>query len=203
MKNEVAWQTPQENDFPMKLVEKGLDLSGKTAFFFYFAGFAATMSMGWVSVLSVRLIYMTRQDASIPQYYFSIALACLAISVVGLYSFYKLYMDRRAYRKEIEIDGKTVHFKEITRSNTISWQEKLKKYSSVTLRHYSYRGVDSWYIVLDHKEKQKNIVMLAPDYDSRLMEESEKRKILAQYGTKFGLLTTYEKKEEPKEEAES
>jgi hypothetical protein len=189
MKNELAWKTSENQDFPMKLVERGLDFSGKTALIFYFSGVVAVLSMLWVMALSVKLIYMAQQDPNIPEYYKTVAIVCIAISAASLYSFYKIYMDRRAYSKEIEIADGTVTFCERTRKGKTEWQEN------------NYRGVDSWYIALVHTDSSRSFPVFAPDYDSRLAGEDEKRKILAQYGSKFGLMTTFEKPEKKEEEA--
>jgi hypothetical protein len=150
--------------------------------------------------LSVKLIYMTQHDPNIPSYYKTIAFMCLAISAVSLYSFYRLYMDRRAYRKEINIDNGLVNYHEYTRKGETEWSEKLKRYEGVYLKHYSYKGVDSWYIALVHPDSSKSVPVFAPDYESRLAGEEEKRTLLAQYGSRFGLMTIYEKPSEKKEE---
>lgn len=201
MKNELAWKSPEDQDFPMKLVERGLDFSGRTALIFYFSGVVAVLSMLWVIALSVKLIYMTQYDPNIPEYYKTVAIVCIAISAASLYSFYKIYMDRRAYRKEIEIANGLVTYSETTRKGKSEWQEKVRKYEGVHLRHYAYRGVDSWYIALVHADSSRSFPVFAPDYESRLASEEEKRKILAQFGSKFALMTTYEKPEKKEEEA--
>lgn len=201
MKNELAWVTPENQDFPMKLVERGLAFSGRTALIFYFSGVVAVLSMFWVMALSVKLIYMAQQDPNIPEYYKTVAIVCIAISAASLYSFYKIYMDRRRYCKEIEIADGVVSFSETTRTGKTEWKEKVRKYEGVFLRHYAYRGVDSWYIALVHADTSRSFPVFAPDYDSRLASEEEKRRILAQYGSKFGLLTTFEKNEKKEKEA--
>jgi hypothetical protein len=193
MINELNWTTEPEKDFPMRLSERGLDFSGRTKFFFYFSGIVAILSMIWVMALSVKLLRMTQQDPNIPQYYQMLAVVCLVIGAASLISFYKLYMNRRAYHKVVEINNNTVTYLEKTRNGQTEWQEKLKKYQGIFLKHYSYRGVDSWYIALVHDDASKSFPLFAPDYDSRLADEEEKRKILARYGSKFNLLTTYEK----------
>ena len=201
MKNELAWQCPEDKDFPMKLVEQGLAFGGRTALIFYFSGAVAVLSMLWVMALSVKLVFMVKQDPNIPQYYQTVAMVCIAISVASLYSFYRIYMDRKAYCKEIEIDDGLVSYCETTRKGKTEWQEKIRKYEGVHLRHYSYRGVDSWYVALVHSDSSRSFPVFAPDYDSRLASEEEKRKILAQYGSKFGLMTTFEKKKTEEEES--
>lgn len=196
MKNEVAWHLPDNDNFPMKLDEHGLNFSGRTAFFFYFSGIAATLSMFWVSILSARLLYAAYQDSSITKQYVLVAITCLVISAVSLYSFIKIYNARKKYRRQIEITNNEVLFKETTHKGINSWKEKLKKFAGITLKHYTYRKVDSWYIVLEHTDNTKNVVLFAPDYDSRQLPEEDKKTLLAKYGTKFNLLTTYSRIEE-------
>ncbi|GAB4267681.1 MAG: hypothetical protein Kow0029_02350 [Candidatus Rifleibacteriota bacterium] len=200
MKNELNWTIAEGKDFPMKFIEKGLDFSPKTAFFFYFSGMVAILSLLWVMALAVKLIYISQQDPGIPEYYKTVAFICIAISAASLYSFYKLYMDRRNYLKQIEIDKGVVNFIETTSKGKIEWSEKVKKYEGVYLKHYTYRGIDSWYIALVHSDSSKSFPVFAPDYDSKDVSEEEKRKLLAQYGNKFGLLTIYEKKKDKNEE---
>ncbi|MEW6711336.1 MAG: hypothetical protein AB1403_16045 [Candidatus Riflebacteria bacterium] len=201
MKNELNWVSPEGQDFPMKMVEKGLSFNGKTALVFYFSGFVAILSMLWVMALSVKLIFMTQQDPNIPEYYKTVAIICIGISAASLFSFYKIYRERSAYSKEIEIADGTVSFCETTRKGKTEWQEKVRKYEGVFLRHYSYRGVDSWYVALVHADSSKSLPVFAADFDSRQASEDEKRRILAQYGSRFGLMTTFERKEEKKKEA--
>ncbi|MGM0599567.1 MAG: hypothetical protein ACQETH_07075 [Candidatus Rifleibacteriota bacterium] len=201
MQNELNWQTAENEEFPMKLTEKGLDFPPKTAVFFYLSGIVAVLSMFWVLALSLKLIYMVQDDPTIPGYYKTIAIVCIAISVFSLFSFYKLYMNRRAYRKNIEIDNGMVNYSETTRQGANEWQEKLKKYEGVFLKHYSYRGVNSWYIALVHSDPAKSIPIFAPDYESRDIKEEEKKRILAQYGSKFGLVTHYESEEQEAKKA--
>lgn len=183
----------------MRLVERGLSFGGRTAMIFYFSGVVAVLSMFWVMTLSVKLIFMAQQDPNIPEYYKTVALICIAISVASLYSFYKIYMDRRAYCKEIEIADGVVNFSETTRTGKTEWKEKVRKYEGVFLRHYSYRGVDSWYVALVHADSSRSFPVFAPDNESTNASEEEKRRILAQYGSRFNLMTNYEKKEEKKE----
>lgn len=200
MKNELGWVTAENSDFPMHLTEKGLDFSKRTAFFFYFSGIVAVLSMFWVMLLSVKLIYMAHQDPTVPEYYKMVAFVCLAIGAASLFSFYKLYMDRRAYQKTIDIENGQVSYCETTRKGTIEWKEKVKKFEGMYLKHYTYRGVESWYIALVHADTTKSFPVFAPEYESRLATEVEKRTILAQYGSKFGLMTIYEKEEDKGEE---
>lgn len=195
MENEVAWKQ-SDNDFPMVLDEKGLNFSGRTAFFFYLSGIAATLSMIWVSTLSAKLLYIAYKTRSVSQNYIIISIMCLAVSIVSLYSFVKIYRARKMYRRQIEITETEVLFKETSHKGVKGWIEKRKKYEGITLKHYTYRKVESWYIVLEHSDDKKNIVLFAPSYDFRNASEEEKRELLARYGTKFNLLTTYSKAEE-------
>lgn len=200
MKNELNWQCGENGGLPMRLTEKGLDFKGRTAFFFYFSGLVAVLSMVWVIVLSIRLLQFTRIDPNLPSYYFTVALVCIGISAASLFSFYKMFRSRRAYRKDIEIADGNVTFCEISDQGRREWKEKLRKFDGLTLRHYDYRGVESWYIALIHSDKDRCFPVFAPDYETRLAAESAKRELLARYGSMFNLLTSYEKKEESKTE---
>ncbi len=201
MKNELNWETAENGALPMTLSEKGLDFKGKSAIFFYISGLVAVSSMVWVIVLSIKLLTLTRTDQSIPTYYTTIAFVCLIISAVGLHSFYKIIADRLAYSKKIEIKDGQVSFCEQTRAGKTEWQEKLKKFEGVFLKHYSYRGVDSWYIAIVHSDKTRSFPVFAPDFESRLAPEDEKRKLLAQFGTRMNLLTHFEKPEPKQSES--
>ncbi|MDD3146579.1 MAG: hypothetical protein PHD82_04705 [Candidatus Riflebacteria bacterium] len=200
MKNEMNWQCAENGGFPMRLAEKGLDFKGRTAFFFYFSGLVAVLSMIWVIILSVKLLQFSRVDPNLPSYYTTVAMLCIGISAASLYSFYKLFATRSAYRKNIEIADGTVSFSEVTSKGTREWKEKLRKFEGLTLRHYDFRGVSSWYIALMHADKERCFPVFTPDYDSRLAPETEKRELLARYGSMFNLITTYEKPEESKKE---
>jgi hypothetical protein len=200
MKNEINWQTGDDGDFPMTLAEKGLDFKGRTAVFFYISGLVAVISMAWVMILSVRLLQMTRLDANIPQYYVTIAIICIGISAVSLYSFYRIFSERRSYSKNIVIEDGSVSFVEKTRSGKTEWTEKLRKYDGIFLKHYAYRGVDSWYIALVHSDKTRSFAVFAPDYESRNASEEDKKRLLARYGSRFNLITHYEKPAKEKQE---
>lgn len=200
MKNELKWQTPEAGGFPMHLSEKGLDFKGKNAVFFYISGLVATLSLVWVIMLSIKLLQLARTDPNVPQYYVTVALVCAAISAAALYSFYKIFKERRIYLKEISIADGTVSFRERTTAGTVEWQEKLRKFEGLFLKHYSYRGVESWYIALVHSDKTRSFPVFAPDYESRQAPEEEKRKLLARLGSTFNLITNYEKPEEKKNE---
>ena len=199
MKNEINWQCAENGGFPMRLTEKGLDLRGRTAFFFYFSGLVAVLSMVWVIILSIKLLQFSRVDPNLPSYYSTIALLCIGISAASLFSFYRLFSTRKAYHKEIEIADGNVSFSETTHKGRREWQEKLRKFEGIALRHYDYRGVESWYIAMVHRDKERCLPVFAPDYDSRTAPENEKRELLARYGSMFNLITSYEKKEENKE----
>lgn len=183
---------PDDKSDEMKLEEAGLDFSRKTAFFFYLSGFVATVSLGWVMALSVRLIYLTSQDSSIPQYYITIAIACLVICAMTIHRFLKIFREKRAYKKIVKINNGVVEFYEHTIDGLNSWKEKIKKYEGVYLKHYTYRGIGSWYVALVHRETEKSLPIFVPGHDYKDVGEEEKRKLLARYGTRFGLLTTYE-----------
>ena len=100
------------------------------------------------------------------------------------------------YRRQIEITKTEVLFKETSHNGVKAWIEKRKKYEGITLKHYTYRKVESWYIVLENPDSDKNIVLFAPSFEFRNADENEKRQLSARYGTKFNLLTTYSKAEE-------
>lgn len=184
----------------MILSEKGLDFKGRTAFFFYFSGMVATLSMTWVIILSLKLLLYTRTDPSVPSYYITISLACAGISIVSLYKFYKLFAERRVYRKTIEIADGIVTFAENTRAGTREWQEKLRKFDGIALKHYTHRGIESWYIALVHSDKTRSFPIFAPGNETPGATEPEKRQLLARYGSLFNLMTTYEKPDESKKQ---
>lgn len=200
MKNQLNWQCPENGGFPMSLSEKGLDFKGRTAFFFYFSGMVATLSMSWVIILSLKLLLYTRTDPNVPSYYVTISLVCAGISIVSLYKFYKLFAERRVYRKKIEIADGMVTFAENTHAGAREWQEKLRKFEGITLKHYTHRGIESWYIALVHSDKTRSFPIFAPDNEALNAPEPEKRQLLARYGSQFNLLTIYEKPEESKKE---
>ncbi len=85
-------------------------------------------------------------------------------------------------------------FKETTHEKVTEWKEKVRKFEEVGLRHYTYKGVESWFIALIHKDKTKSIPLFAPDYNGRKASEEVKRELLAKYGTMLGVITTYESK---------
>jgi hypothetical protein len=194
MKNEIEWIADETDTLSMHLQEKGLNFKGMTAFMFYFSGIISMASMGWVIVLSVKMLQLSRTTANLPRYYVPIAMLCIMLSLFFIKAFYTMYNNRRKYLKEISIKGGTVHFKETTHEKVVEWSEKIKKFEEVGLRHYTYKGVESWFIALVHKDKSKSTPLFAPDYQGRKATEEEKRAMLAKYGTMFGIITTYEHK---------
>jgi hypothetical protein len=194
MKNDIKWVMSENGGLPMELVEKGLNFSGKTAFLFYFSGIISMASMGWVIVLSIKMLQYSRTVADLPRYYVPIAMLCIVMALFFIKAFYTMYNNRRKYRKEISINEGTVHYKETTHEKVVEWSEKIKKFEEVGLRHYTYRGVESWFIALIHKDKAKSTPLFAPDYSNRKATEEAKRELLAKYGTLLGKITTYEHK---------
>jgi hypothetical protein len=204
MQNEINWESANEGGFPMKLVEKGLDLKGRNALFFYFSVTIAVVSMVWVIMLSIRIMMLSRTDPSVPGYYVTIAMVCIAVSLVSLHHFYRVFTDRKAYFKQIEISDGLVNFLEVTREGRREWQEKLRKFESISLRHYAYRGRDSWYIAIVHSDKTKSFPIFSPVEADREAPEDAKRQLLARMGSQFsqfGLVTSYEKKSENEEQS--
>jgi len=205
MQNEINWESANETGFPMKLVEKGLDLKGRNAFFFYFSVTIAVVSMVWVIMLSIRIMMLSRTDPSIPGYYVTIAMVCIGISLVSLHHFYRVFADRKTYFKQIEIDdGGLVKFIEVTREGRREWQEKLRKFEAISLRHYTYRNRDSWYIAVVHSDKTRSFPIFSPTEADREAPEEAKRELLARMGSQFsqfGLVTSYEKKSENEEQS--
>lgn len=193
MQNEIKWQEATPETEKMVLSERGLDFSRKTAFFFYLSGLVATASLGWVIALSIRMLIHAYQDPTMPKYYVTVAFMCLGISFISLYSFIKMLRERHAYNKHIEIDKSMVNFRETTVNGVKEWKEKLKRFDGVYLKHYAYRGVESWYIALVHPESSKSIPLFAPTYEMRTLAEKDKREMLARYGSRLNLITVYEK----------
>ena len=200
MQNELNWESAEDGGFPMKLVEKGLDFKGKTALFFYASVTIAVVSMVWVIMLSIRIMQLSRTDPTIPHYYVTIAIICIAVSLISLHHFYKVFADRKAYFKQIEIQDGNVAFVEITREGRKEWQEKLRKFSGISLRHYTHRGQESWYIATVHDDNTRSFPVFSPGDADRGAPEADKRQLLARYGSLFNLLTSYEKPAENKEE---
>ena len=74
---------------------------------------------------------------------------------------------------------------------TTEWEEKIRKYTSVDLHHYNYRGVKSWYVFLKNPNKERNIAIFAPEYSYNNADEKTKREVLEFYGKLFDLPTNY------------
>lgn len=204
MQNELTWEHPEESDFPRKLIERGLDLKGKARFFFYASVTIAVISMVWVITLSIRIMQLSRTDPTVPSYYVTIAMVCIAISLVSLHHFYKVFADRRAYFKEIEIKDGLVSFLEITRAGRREWQEKLRKFEAISLRHYTFRKRDLWYIAIIHSDNSKSFPIFSPREADCGAPEEAKRQLLARMGSMyspFGLVTSYEKKAAKEEQS--
>ena len=101
------------------------------------------------------------------------------------------YDDKKKYYKHVEIANGKIKFKEITSHKTSEWEEKIRKYSSIDLHHFNYRGTRSWYIFLKHPEKKYNIALFAPEYKYQNADENLKRETLSFYGKLFDLPTNY------------
>ncbi len=99
MKNEIKWVVTEDSGVPMTLVEKGLNFTGATAFLFYVSGLVSMASMGWVIVLSFKMLQYSRTAVDLPKYYAPIAMLCIVISVFFIKSFYNLFNNRRKYLK--------------------------------------------------------------------------------------------------------
>lgn len=200
MKNELNWQHSESGGFPMKLVEKGLNIKGKAVVLFYLSAFMAIASMVWVIMLSLRILQVSYGGSTVPEYYTTIAVVCIAVCLITIHHFYKVLRDRRAYYKEITIADGLVNFTEITHNGKTEWKEKLKKFSGIGLKHYKHRNQSSWYIAIIHDENGKSIPVFSPDAENQNATEEVKREQLARMGSAFGLLTHYEKpKTEEKE----
>jgi len=194
MNNEIKWETGDNNGMPMSLHEKGLDFKGASAFFFYVSGLIAMSSMIWVVILSLKMLQYSRTQPDLPTYYVPIAVVCIFLSLFFIKTFYTLFNNRRKYRRDIIIAEGVVEYKETSHTGIVEWKEKVKKFEEVGLRHYTYRGVDSWFIALVHSDKTKSIPLFAPDYSNKSASEKDKRELLAKYGTLMGMITTYQEK---------
>lgn len=193
MQNEIKWQDMAGENEKLVLSEPGLDFSRKTAFFFYLSCLVATGSLGWVVALSIRMLVHAYQEPGVPKYYITVAIMCLGISLISLRGFIKMLRERHAYKKHIEIVKSMVYFRETTLNGVNEWKEKLKRFDGVYLKHYDYRGIESWYIALVHPDNSKSIPLFAPSYEMRSLPEKDKREMLARYGSRFNLITVYEK----------
>lgn len=189
MQNQLDWKTAEDGGLPMTLDEKGLGLKGSTAFFFYFSSIVSLLSMIWVIVISIGVFIQSKDDASLPSYYPTVAIGCIALSAFMINTFIKFFNDKRSYRRHVEINGGTITYLESTNSKKTEWTEKLRKYSSVDLMHYRYKGVDSWYIALNHNDKERRVVLFTPEYKDKDVSEDDKHQILDKYGKIFELPT--------------
>ena len=191
MKNVINWETGENGSLPMVLEEKGLGLKGSYKFLFYFCASISLLSMIWVIVISVGVYASVNKDPTLPEYYRMVAIGCIALSGFCINSLLKFYKDKKNYYKHIEIYNGKIKFKEVTTSKKSEWEERIRKYSSVDLRHYNYRGESSWYVLLQHHEKEKKVVLFAPEYKYQNATEETKREVLSFYGKLFNLPTNY------------
>ena len=147
--------------------------------------------MIWVIVISIGAYAAANQDSTVPDSYKFFAVASIGLSLFCINTLYRFYKDRINYYKRIEIADGKIKYKEINSQKTIEWEEKIRKYTSVDLHHYNYRRVSSWYIFLQHPNKERKVALFAPDYDNQSASEEDKRKILESYGKLFDLPTNY------------
>ncbi len=201
MKNEINWETGENGSLPMTLDEKGLGLKGSAKFFFYFCSLVSLLSMVWVIVISIGAFAAANQDATTPEYYKIIAIFSIALSMMCINTLIKFYNDKKNYSKHVEIASGKIKFKEITTNKTTEWEEKIRRYTAVELRHYNYQGVTSWYIYLQHPQKEKKLAIFAPEYNFRNATEETKREALDFYGKLFNLPTNYFSLEESYKDA--
>ena len=191
MKNELNWKTGENGSLPMILDEKGLNLKGFSKFMFFLCAGISLLSMVWVIVISVGAFASANQDPTTPEYYKMIAIASIAISMMCINTLIKFYNDKKNYSKHVEIADGKIKFKEVTTNKTVEWEEKIRKYTAVELRHYTYRGVTSWYVFLQHHDKDRKVALFAPEYDYANATEDTKKEVLSFYGKLFDLPTNY------------
>ncbi len=191
MKNELNWETGENGSLPMVLTEKGLGLKGFSKFFFYFCAIISLMSMVWVILVSIGAFASANQDPTVPDSYKIMAMASIALSLFCISTLVRFYKDKSNYYKHVEISDGRIVYKEVTTQKTTEWEEKLRKYSSVDLHHYRYRGVNSWYVFLKNPNKERNIAIFAPEYNYNYADEKTKRDVLEFYGKLFDLPTNY------------
>ncbi len=191
MQNELNWVLSENNTLPMVLEEKGLGLKGFQKLFFYFCTFISFLSMLWVIVISFGVFLATNKDPTLPDYYKFVAVGCIVLSGFCINTLIKFYRDKKNYYKYIKIADGKVKFKEVTMNKTIQWEERIKKYTSVELRHFNYRRISSWYILLQHQDKEKRFAIFSPEYKYQNADETSKHEVLDFYGKLFGLPTKY------------
>ena len=191
MENELEWKTAEKGEFPWTLDEKGLGLKGSSKFFFYFCSIISFISMIWVIVVSIGAYAATRNDPTLPSYYPMVSIGCIAFSMVCINTLIKFFTSKIKYEKHVEITGGTITYKEFDNNKTTEWTEKTRKYQAVELRHYTYRGVSSWYILLAHKESNRRLPIFAPKYEERNATEEAKCELLRSYSKIFNLPEVY------------
>ena len=181
MKNELKWETGENGSLPMILDEKGLGLKGFSKYMFYLCISVSLLSMVWVILVSIGAYAASNQDPTTPEYYRILSIVCIMISMMCINTLLKFLKEKRNYSKHVEIaDGKITE-----------WEEKIRKYTSVELRHYQYRGVKSWYVFLQHPDKDKKLALFAPEYKYQNASEDTKKEVLQFYGKLFDLPTNY------------
>lgn len=199
IKNILEWNTAEDGGFPFELHEKGLNLKGLQKYFFYFSSIVSVCSMLWGMLISINILHVhLTNPGKLPSYFSTMAVICICVCMFCLISFHNLYKSKKMYRKDIIINDGNVDYKEVNDKGTTEWKIKIKKFSSVSLLHYKYKRVKSWYIALVHQDKDKIIPLFIPE-DNKEVSEADKRELLAKYGTIFGLTTNYvelENKEE-------
>ena len=191
MKNELKWETGENGSLPMILDEKGLGLKGFSKFFFYFCAGISLISMFWVIIISIGAYASSNQDPSVPEYYRIVSLGSIGLSLFCISTLVKFYKEKTHYHKHVEISEGKIQYKEITINKTNEWEERIRKYTSVDLHHYTYRGVNSWYVFLQHPNKERRVAIFAPEYQYQNADEKTKREVLDFYGKLFDLPTNY------------
>ncbi len=191
MKNELKWETGENGSFPMKLEEKGLGLEGFTKIFFYLCATISLLSMFWVIAVSIGAFVVANQDPTTPEFQKYVSIIFIALSMFCIKTLFTFYIDKKNHYKFVEISSGRIKFKEISKNVTTEWEEKIRKYTSINLRHFNYRGTIYWYIVLDNPNKEKNIALFVPEYQYQNASEEDKKAVLEQYGKLFELPTNY------------
>jgi hypothetical protein len=191
MKNELNWETGENGSLPMILDEKGLGLKGFSKFMFYICISLSLLSMVWVIIISIGAYAAANKDPTVPEYYKIVSIACIMISMMCINTLHKFLKDKRNYSKHVEISDGKIKFKEVSQNKTTEWEERIRKYTAVELRHYQYRGVNSWYVFLQHPDKDKKLALFAPEYKYQNASEDTKKEVLQFYGKLFDLPTNY------------
>lgn len=191
MKNELQWKTDENGSLPMILEEKGLGLKGISKFLFYFCATVSLLSMFWVIIVGVGAFAAASKDPTVPEYYKFVSVVSIVLSMMCINTLVRFYKDKKNYYKYVEIANGKVKYLEVTSNKKVEWDEKIKKYSAIELRHYKYRGVTSWYVLLQHHEKSRKVVLFAPEYKYNNANEETKKKVLDFYGKLLNLPTKY------------